>query len=163
MQNYSDFVRRLFKNMGSKKHNLLHGVIGVSGEAGEMLDTIKKHWAYDKPLDVENLIEELGDIEFYLQAIRNEIGMPRDFIIEENMRKLNRRYPSGEYSNQQANARADKLVDKLVDKLELVPLNQAGGYVKPAVVRSEAGISGMLAPKRQDAVWGSANRTKFGG
>ena len=43
----------------------LHMAIGVSGEAGELLDTIKKFAIYQKPLDFTNLVEELGDIEFY--------------------------------------------------------------------------------------------------
>jgi hypothetical protein len=46
----------------------LHMAIGVSGEAGELLDTIKKFAIYQKPLDFTNLIEELGDIEFYKRA-----------------------------------------------------------------------------------------------
>lgn len=91
-----------------RKLNLIHGCMGVSGEAGELLDAIKKHTMYNKPLDVENVVEELGDIEFYLASIRQQLGFTREFIIEENMRKLEQRYPGFEYTDQKAIERLDK-------------------------------------------------------
>jgi hypothetical protein len=51
----------------------LHMAIGVSGEAGKLFDAIKKFAIYQKPLDFTNLIEELGDIEFYLQGLRQAV------------------------------------------------------------------------------------------
>ena len=45
-------------------------VVGVSGEAGELLDAVKKAVIYRKPLDLENVIEELGDLEFYMEGLR---------------------------------------------------------------------------------------------
>jgi len=107
---YSDFVAALFKDMGSPTLDLLHAAVGIAGEAGELLDAVKKHWAYEKPLDRENVIEELGDLEFYMQALRNNIGVPRSFIIQKNQEKLSKRYASLHYSNQAAVARADKNV-----------------------------------------------------
>lgn len=104
---YSLFVKNLFKPM-DQPHNLAHAAMGIAGEAGELLDAIKKHWAYGKKLDVENVIEELGDLEFYMQALRNEIGVSRDTIIQRNIEKLSKRYASGSYSDAQAQARADK-------------------------------------------------------
>lgn len=108
---YSDFVAALMKQMGTSTLNILHAAVGISGEAGELLDAVKKHWAYEKPLDKENVIEELGDLEFYMQALRNEIGVPRSFIIEANRKKLSKRYATLKYSNEQAIARNDKLGD----------------------------------------------------
>ena len=85
----------------------LHMAIGVSGEAGEILDTIKKFAIYQKPLDFTNLVEELGDIEFYLEGIRQAFSLDREDILKANIVKLRKRY--GEtYSNAAAIARADK-------------------------------------------------------
>jgi hypothetical protein len=36
---------------------MLHCVVGISGEAGELLDAVKKTWVYGKALDHDNLIE----------------------------------------------------------------------------------------------------------
>ena len=90
--------------------DLLHMGVGVSGEAGELLDAIKKATIYRKPLDLENVIEELGDLEFYMERIRQIVGVSREEILKRNVAKLGKRYSSGKYSNDQAKERADKVV-----------------------------------------------------
>ena len=99
----------ILQEMTPQQADLLHMGVGVSGEAGELLDAIKKHTIYGKPLDVENVIEELGDLEFYMERIRQVTGITREQTIEANIAKLGKRYSSGKYSNQQAQARADKV------------------------------------------------------
>jgi len=88
--------------------NLIHMVIGISGEAGELLDAVKKHTIYQKPLDVVNVKEEIGDIFFYLFNLIDSLGLTFEEIIQGNMDKLSVRYSSVSYSNQQAQERADK-------------------------------------------------------
>lgn len=104
---YAHFITRLAKPMGSEVENLLHGAVGVAGEAGELLDAVKKAWVYNKPLDRENVVEELGDICWYLQLIQNTLGITDEEIMSHNGRKLNKRYTDG-YSDAAAQARADK-------------------------------------------------------
>lgn len=88
---------------------LIHSGMGVCGEAGELIDAIKKHTIYLKPLDRENVIEELGDLEFYMEDIRRRIHVTRDEVLQANMNKLAKRYgPNFEYTNQKAHDRADK-------------------------------------------------------
>jgi len=82
--------------------------VGVSGEAGELLDAIKKHCVYQKPINMENVMEEAGDILFYLTGILNELDMTLEQCIQANMDKLSKRYPNGTYTNAAAIARADK-------------------------------------------------------
>lgn len=88
--------------------DLLHMTVGVSGEAGELLDAVKKHVIYNKPIDRENVIEELGDLEFYMEGIRQILGINREETLEHNVAKLSKRYASMSYSDQQAQDRADK-------------------------------------------------------
>jgi NTP pyrophosphatase (non-canonical NTP hydrolase) len=90
------------------KAHALHMAVGVSGEAGELLDAVKKSVIYNKPLDRENVVEELGDLEFYMQGLRQGYGITREETITANILKLGKRYSSGTYSNQQAQERADK-------------------------------------------------------
>ena len=87
--------------------NLLHMVIGISGEAGELLDAIKKAVIYRKELDRVNVIEELGDIEFYLEGLRQELGVSREECLAANVAKLQKRY-GDKYSDSAAQIRADK-------------------------------------------------------
>lgn len=88
--------------------NLLHMGIGISGEAGELLDAIKKAVIYRKPLDLSNVIEELGDIEFFLEGLRQELGLTREITIQGNIEKLGKRYEGLLYSDQAAQLRKDK-------------------------------------------------------
>jgi NTP pyrophosphatase (non-canonical NTP hydrolase) len=99
---------KILAEMTPRQANLLHMVVGISGEAGELLDVIKKHCIYQKRLDIVNVQEELGDILFYMQGLINELEMDWDKIIKHNQFKLSQRYNSGSYSNDQAKKRADK-------------------------------------------------------
>jgi NTP pyrophosphatase (non-canonical NTP hydrolase) len=111
---YSDFVAALakpgddiIKTLSAKKAHLLHMAVGISGEAGELLDAIKKHVIYNKPIDIENVKEELGDLLFYIQGIYNAIDVTQDEILAMNKEKLSVRYKNG-YSDKAAQERADK-------------------------------------------------------
>lgn len=88
--------------------DLLHMGAGVAGEAGELLDAIKKFAIYGKPLDHDNVIEELGDLEFYMERIRQCCNITREQVLKYNVMKLSKRYSSLSYSNEQAQTRADK-------------------------------------------------------
>lgn len=105
---YGEFVQKLAKDMENPTLDLLHAAVGVSGEAGELLDAVKKHWVYGKPLDVNNVVEELGDLMFYMQMVMMMIGKNQMEVIEHNIQKLYKRYASRIYSDAQAIARADK-------------------------------------------------------
>lgn len=115
MIKHSDMVRALVKDgatiaqeIDGQDAHLMHMAIGVSGEAGELLDAIKKKVIYRKPLDMENILEELGDIEFYLEGIRQGLGVTREECLAANIEKLGKRYNGMKYSDQAAQDRADK-------------------------------------------------------
>lgn len=106
---------------------LWHMAIGMTGEAGELLDAYKKLGIYRKELDLVNVIEELGDFEFYLTGYKQGkqllhtvfdyrlsqlyelFELTREQVIEGNIRKLAKRYHGLKYSDQAAQARADKV------------------------------------------------------
>lgn len=89
------------------KAHLLHMAVGIAGEAGELLDAVKKNAIYKKELDIDNVIEELGDLEYFMQGLRAALHLTRGETLANNIAKLEKRYPSG-YSNAAAQARADK-------------------------------------------------------
>lgn len=90
--------------------NLLHMSVGAAGEAAELLDAIKKHTIYQKPLDIENIKEELGDLLFYMSNLMQSVGLSFEEILQHNIDKLSVRYSKGSYSNAQAQERADKVL-----------------------------------------------------
>lgn len=98
------------RELTPEQASLLHMGCGVSTEANELLDAIKKHTIYQKPLDVENIKEELGDLLFYMSNLMQSIGLSFEEILQHNIDKLSVRYASGSYSNAQAQQRADKIL-----------------------------------------------------
>ncbi len=99
----------IINDLTPEKADLLHMAIGVSGEGGELLDAVKKHAIYAKVIDLENVIEELGDLEFYMEGVRQILGITRDETLRHNIAKLSVRYSKLQYSNQAARERADKV------------------------------------------------------
>lgn len=94
--------------IGTHKAHLLHMAIGIAGEAGELLDAVLKHILEEQLIDRENVVEELGDIEFFMEGLRHALSISRDETISDNISKLSIRYGSGSYSDNQAQSRADK-------------------------------------------------------
>jgi NTP pyrophosphatase (non-canonical NTP hydrolase) len=114
---YSEFVSGLFapaEAISPEQARTLHAALGVAGEAGELADAIKKHVFYKQPLDVNNVIEEIGDILFYMQALLEATDIhvhPHATLFDPmlaNVKKLKKRYHTGSYSPEQAKERADK-------------------------------------------------------
>lgn len=108
LQSYTQFVISLTKSMETRKDELMHAAVGCSTESGELLDAVKKYWAYDKPLDMENVKEELGDLLFYFTMVINWTGFSLQEIMEDNIKKLQKRYPNAVFNNADAIARKDK-------------------------------------------------------
>lgn len=111
---HADLVSNLMKDpkeiltsLTERDADLIHAILGISGEAGELLDAVKKSVIYRKELDIENVIEELGDIEFYLSRFRDILKIYREDTLIANINKLKKRYPSG-YTDKAAQDRADK-------------------------------------------------------
>ena len=98
------------RELTPEQANLWHMATGISGEAGEVEDAIKKHVVYQKPLDVKNVKEELGDLLFYMSNLMQSVGLSFEEVLQHNIDKLSVRYSSGSYSNAQAQQRADKLL-----------------------------------------------------
>lgn len=115
LNRYRDFVQSLAKPGNEIVSEItpidahrLHMAIGISGEAGELLDAVKKATIYRKPLDIANVREECGDLLFYIVGMLDSIDTELDSVIAENMAKLSTRYGKT-YSNAAAVERADKM------------------------------------------------------
>jgi NTP pyrophosphatase (non-canonical NTP hydrolase) len=71
---------------------MLHAAIGLQTEVGEIQDALKKHIFYGKPLDKVNLIEEMGDLFWYLAILADTLGVSFEHIMQINIAKLKARY-----------------------------------------------------------------------
>ena len=69
--------------------------LGLTGEAGEVADLIKKHIGHGHELDVGKLKLELGDVLWYVTGLAQVLGLTLSEIAQANINKLERRYPAG--------------------------------------------------------------------
>lgn len=128
MRSVGEYIQR-DNDFNPDTAHALHMAVGIAGEVGELLDAVKKVVIYNKPIDMENVVEELGDIEFYLtglellpetfngvvnirqnlSAIYYMLKLSRGHVLEANMSKLHKRYENAVYSDKAAMERADKV------------------------------------------------------
>jgi NTP pyrophosphatase (non-canonical NTP hydrolase) len=105
-QQYQSLSMRTAKNLDWDA-NLFHVALGLSGEAGEFCDSVKRHLIYGQTFDKHNAIEEIGDLMWYVALACNVLGVDMERVAFENVKKLQRRYPE-QYSDSLAAARLDK-------------------------------------------------------
>lgn len=74
---------------------LLNGVLGLTGEAGEVSDLVKKGIFHEKGIDREHLEKELGDVMWYIALVCHTCRFDLDEIMQININKLKARYPEG--------------------------------------------------------------------
>jgi NTP pyrophosphatase (non-canonical NTP hydrolase) len=79
---------------GPDRIDLLHAQLGISTEAGEFADAIKRYLYYGKDLDRTNLVEELGDLTWYIGLAIGALGTTWGQVFEANIKKLKARYPN---------------------------------------------------------------------
>ena len=79
---------------------LLTAAVGISAEAGEFMEIVKKIIFQGKPWNEDNhehLKIELGDIMWYVAQACIALDVSFDEVIERNVAKLLKRYPGGEF------------------------------------------------------------------
>lgn len=74
---------------------IINGLFGLSGEAGELTDMIKKWIFHESNFDEEHAKKELGDVMWYVAMICESFNWSLDEIMQMNIEKLEKRYPDG--------------------------------------------------------------------
>ena len=81
--------------------HLLTAALGLTAEAGEFTEVVKKIILQGKPYNEDNVLHmkrELGDICWYIAQACMALDTTFDEIIEMNVDKLKARYPGGEFN-----------------------------------------------------------------
>ena len=101
---YISFNSRCFElqtgDDGIPIHRLLTAALGLTAEAGEFTEVVKKIILQGKPYNEDNVFHmkrELGDICWYIAQACMALDTTFDEIIEMNVDKLKARYPGGEF------------------------------------------------------------------
>lgn len=101
---YQKLARRTANLDGSPTVRVVNWTLGLTGEAGEVADLVKKgvfHGHTD--ITAEDIAEELGDLLWYVANTASELGFSLEDIAAVNIEKLKARYPDGFDSDRSMN------------------------------------------------------------
>ena len=91
---YQELAMRT-KNSPTRTKALITGALGLTGEAGEVADHIKKWYDQGHDLQVDKIINELGDVCWYVALMATTIDVSLSQVLEQNIEKLRKRFPNG--------------------------------------------------------------------
>ena len=99
---YPKLVGRLdeLEGQGADVSRLLTAAFGMSAEAGEFSEVVKKIFLQGKPYNEDNIFHmkrELGDLCWYLAQACMALDITFEEVLEMNYEKLSARYPEGSF------------------------------------------------------------------
>ena len=92
---YQEWCVTKWKTENTLRDQRIECSMGLSGESGEFLDYVKKYAFHEHPLILKKAHGELGDIAYYLAQMCTLTGVKLSDVIQQNVDKLNARYPNG--------------------------------------------------------------------
>lgn len=103
---YQNLAMRTAPNGLRQDDKAINAALGLTGEAGEFADIIKKYMYQGHRLEPDHLAKELGDILWYVAMGCEAIGVSMDKVMEMNIEKLKARYPEG-FDSERSQHRAE--------------------------------------------------------
>ena len=110
--NANDYQKAALRTSGvhtdtaNKNMKLIYCALGLSGEAGEFTDAVKKAQFHGHPDNRDELIGEIGDVMWYAAVAADVLGVSLGEVMQRNVDKLMKRYPNG-FSTEDSVARVD--------------------------------------------------------
>ena len=99
----------------TQPHQLIHGIVGIATEVGELLENLKTAIEENEQLDWVNLAEECGDVFWYIAAISDFTGFDFESMQKTNIEKLKARFPE-KFTEEKANNRNTTLERKILEE-----------------------------------------------
>lgn len=95
INSFNEYQKLAQRTSPTGHDRVLNGVMGLNGEAGECIDIVKKHYFQGHELNKLKLLDELGDVLWYIAETATGLGVEMNEIAEHNIAKLRARYPQG--------------------------------------------------------------------
>lgn len=95
IDDYQQAALRTARDADGALPPLWYLALGLTGEAGEVANLVKKFERHGKPFDADALADELGDVLWYLAVSAQAAGLSLSDVAERNVEKLRARYPDG--------------------------------------------------------------------
>lgn len=96
---YEEWTAKVWNHNLAWEDQVIHSMLGLNSEAGEVADLIKKAW-YSPRLDVAKIVDrtalkkELGDVLYYLTRAAALYGISLQDVANCNRQKLEERHGS---------------------------------------------------------------------
>lgn len=93
-ESFAAYQREAHKTAGSMppRDRVFMASMGLAGEAGEVVDELKKVHFHDKPYDRDKLLRELGDVLWYLAELATAHELSLQDVAHANLEKLRKRH-----------------------------------------------------------------------
>ena len=95
LNEYQCLAQRTANPELSNRQKILNGCYGMCGEAGECIDLIKKVEFQNHGFESLKLLDELGDVLWYVAETAAGLGYTLEDVANYNINKLENRYPKG--------------------------------------------------------------------
>lgn len=95
LNEYQRLAQRTCNMSDSPEAKVENGVLGMCGEAGECADLLKKHRHQKHEFDREKMLEEAGDVLWYIAELACGLNATLEEVAQRNIHKLMGRYPDG--------------------------------------------------------------------
>ena len=79
-------------DVSQTKLALVNWALGLSGEAGEAAEIVKKYVFHGHELDLGAVRKELGDVLWYIANLAETVGLSLEEVASFNLEKLKNRY-----------------------------------------------------------------------
>lgn len=90
-----------FQKTGDITPRLEHAILGIASESSEITEALKRSKIYGAKLDKVRLIENLGDLFWYIALLCDELKVSFEEVWSKNIKKLKLRYPE-KYTDERA-------------------------------------------------------------
>ena len=105
LNDYQKAAERTSGNLTSWD-KIRNGCYGMNGEAGECIEILKKVEFQGHEFDPNRLIDELGDVMWYVAQTATGLGITLEDVAQGNIKKLEKRYPQ-EFTAEQSIHRSE--------------------------------------------------------
>lgn len=94
LKKYQKLCKKTAKKFKTRELEILTWGLGIAGEAGDVASCIKKTFAHDND-QREGIRENIGDVMWYVAMICNFFSWDMQKVLNENIKKLKKRFPAG--------------------------------------------------------------------
>lgn len=109
LNQYQEMALRTRGSFGDSDSLINFSALEIASEAGEVANKVYKHQYQGHPLNIQDLVEELGDVMWGIASMADALGVSLHYVASSNISKLAKRYPDGRFTTKDSISRVDHL------------------------------------------------------